>query len=71
MVTRKSFALQYNLMSPIDVGMVECGHQQMQVRRRRLHHCYLGLLSADHRGDEFGSSHLRSPMWEAEILQEA
>lgn len=38
MITRKSLPLQNNLMPPANIRPIKRRHQQVQVRRQRLHH---------------------------------
>lgn len=55
-IARERLALDYDLMPALDVRLVEGGHDQVQVRRQRLHDGYLGRA-----GPDDGRHHLGRP----------
>lgn len=56
MITRECLSLQDNLMTALDIRFVECCHQEVQVRRERLHDSHLTDLATNDRRDHFGSA---------------
>lgn len=43
-------------MTALDIRFVECCHQEVQVRRERLHDSHLTDLATNDRRDHFGSA---------------
>ena len=70
MIRWESLALNYHLMSSLNIRLIKSTHQKVDIRRQRLHHAHLLRLRTHNR-----SNHIRrllihiNPCWVGVVFQ--